>query len=184
MKNERVYELLDSIPDMELYSGAVYTAEWWCRIFIEKFQDEGDTENRDKLKSLVASGRFNSAMNFISDYFNVDFERNELTAASVIHSKGFYKAKFGCLMSEKLVLISNIENCKHLFSKEEQNNLKTYRYALTNIEYIVEHNEPSKETFNAIIKTYTYILGYYGETFEKLKNKVRESKGKEEKKND
>ena len=184
MRNERVYELLNDIPDMELYSGAVYTAKWWCELFIEKFQDEGDTENRDKLKSLVASDQYYSAMNFISDYFNVDFELDEITSASIIHSRKYYKIKLDCLMCESLVLTSNIEKCKHLFSKEERATLEMHRNALAYIYCIVEHNEPSKEEMQAIIKTYKYILERYGKLFEDLKNKVRESKGKEEKKND
>ena len=184
MRNERVYELLDSIPDMELYAGTVYTAEWWCRIFIEKFQDEGDTENRDKLKSLVASGQFNSAMDFISDYFNVGFELSELAPTRVIYSKMFYENALSCLMSEKLVLTSNIERCKHLFSKEERVTLEIYSTALAYIFHIVKHNKPSKETMQAIVKTYEYILKSYGKAFENAKDNYKVNKGKEEKKND
>lgn len=184
MRNERVYELLDSIPDMELYSGTVYTAEWWCRIFIEKFQDEGDSENRDKLKSLVASDQYYSAMNFISDYFNVDFELNEIAPTSIIHPRMFYTNKLGRLMSESLVLTSNIEKCKHLFSKEERTTLEIHRNALSYIYCIVKHNEPIKETIQVIIKTYNYILESYGKAFENAKNNYRANKGKEENKND
>lgn len=184
MRNERVYELLNDIPDMELYSGAVYTAKWWCELFIEKLQDEGDTENRDKLKSLVASDQYYSAMSFISDCFNISFEVNELSEASVIHSKNYYNCKLGCLMSERLVLMSNIEKCKHLFSSEKQNTLEAYRNALASIEYIVRNNEFEKEEMESIIDTYMYILKYYGKLFEDLKNSYRANKGKEEKKND
>lgn len=184
MRNERVYELLNDIPDMELYSGDIYNGEYWCKIFIEKFQDEGDTENCDRLMSLSTRKLYYLAIDFISDYFNIDFAVRELAETRVIHSKSYYNCKLGCLMSEKLVLTSNIERCKHLFSKEERVMLEIYSTALAYIFHIVKHNETSKETMQAIVKTYNYILESYGKAFENAKSNYKVNKGKEEKKND
>ena len=123
-------------------------------------------------------------MNFISDYFNVSFEIYGLAPTKAIYSKMFYENALGCLMSEKLVLISNIDRCRHLFSKKEQGILDKYRNALVNIDYIVKYNEPNKEEIQTIVKTYEYILKHYGKAFEDLKNNYRANKGKRGKKND
>lgn len=174
----KVYELLNDIPDMKLYSGDIYDGEYWCKIFMKRFREEGDTGNCDTLMSLSTRRLYYLAMSFISDCFNISFEVNELAETSTIHSKSYYKTKLGCLISERLVLMSNIEKCKHLFSSEKQNTLETYRNALASIEYIVRNNEFEKEEMESIIDTYMYILKYYGKLFEDLKDKVRESKGK------
>lgn len=176
MKNERVYELLNDIPDMELYSGDIYNGEYWCKIFMKKFRDEGDTDNCYRLMSLSTRNLYYLAMDFISDCFNVDFEVRELAGAKVIKPKNHYKIKLGCLISERLVLLSNIEKCKHLFSSEKQNTLEAYRNTLASIEYIVKHNEFRKEEMESIIDTYTYILERYGKAFEDLKNNYRANK--------